>query len=134
MNNLIPLKVPSGWAVLYNQCFNNEDMIVLKGKIQNDISFKEDILSIAQVEYIDSEYRILNSGYWVDLGWYPDRDPSGQYRLVLFRDNWNNLLIEYRTKEKKKIQFAINKILDYCTTLKQEEEDKIIKKLSILLK
>lgn len=134
MNNLIPLKIPTGWAILHNHCFNDEEMVVLDGKIQNDLSFKEDILSIAQVAYKNRDYTILKSGYWIDLGWYPEGDPLGHYRLVLFRDNWDNILIEYHAKEKKKIQFAINKILVYCSTLKQENEGKIINKLKILLR
>jgi hypothetical protein len=126
MNNIIPLKIPSGWAILNNNCFNNDEMIIVNGEIQNDLSFKEDILSISQIAYVDENYKVLENGYWLDLGWYPDADPSGSYKLVLFRDNWNNQMVKFKSKNKLEIQSAINKLLYLFSNINIKDEPKVI--------
>jgi hypothetical protein len=126
MNNIIPLKIPSGWAILNNNCFNDAEMIVVNGSIQNDASFKEDILSISQIAYVDEKYKVLENGYWLDLGWYPDSNPSGSYKLVLFRDNWNNKMIEFKSKNKVEIQAAINNLLYLFSNIKIADELNVI--------
>ena len=32
----------------------------------------------------------LPSGLSIDVGWYPEGDPSGAYRIVVFKDYWLN--------------------------------------------
>lgn len=34
----------------------------------------------------------LDDGVIIDVGWYPDHDPEGQYCICVFRDNWENQL------------------------------------------
>ena len=34
----------------------------------------------------------LDNGVIIDVGWYPDHDPEGQYCTHVFRDKWENQL------------------------------------------
>lgn len=108
---LIPLQVPQNWAVLYNS-FYEEEPIIVDGEISNLLAYKEDVLSIVQVQYLTGKgYSIITKGYWLDLGWYPDGDPEGNYSLVLFKENWENILVRFEAKEQATIQAAINSLL-----------------------
>ena len=110
MSLLMPLIVPAGWAVLQN-CFEESEMTVRNGVIVNHWVYQEDLLSMVQVVYEKTGYRIEEEGYWLDLGWYPEADPQGQYRVVLFRDYWNNQLVCFESKNRKEVQRAVNQLL-----------------------
>ena len=34
----------------------------------------------------------LPTGITIDVGWHPESDPNGSYRVVVFRDYWRNQL------------------------------------------
>ncbi len=86
-------------------------MTVRNGVIVNHWVYQEDLLSMVQVVYEKTGYRIEEEGYWLDLGWYPEADPQGQYRVVLFRDYWNNQLVCFESKNRKEVQRAVNQLL-----------------------
>ncbi|GAA3413629.1 hypothetical protein ACFFNY_06875 [Paenibacillus hodogayensis] len=74
----VPLRVPSGWRVRFNE-FTEADSDSFVDEYHEQLwEFKEDLL---QFEYDDK--RIL------DLGWYPEFNPKGRYKLVLI-DSANN--------------------------------------------
>lgn len=31
---------------------------------------------------------------FIDVGWYPENNPAGEYQIVVFRDSSDNLLVE----------------------------------------
>lgn len=109
-------------------------MIVVDGEIQNNLSFKEDILSIVETRYGVDGYYIHTDGYWIDLGWYPDSDPSGNYKIILFKKNRDNTMLQYKSVNKKKIQLAINKMLEFFSNINEEQESKAIAKFTLLVK
>ncbi len=42
----------------------------------------------------------LRNGYCVDVGWYPEHDPSGEFWIRVFWECWNNQVIEpIRTRD-----------------------------------
>ena len=49
----------------------------------------------------------------VDVGWYPDHDPHGEYRLIVFRGNAVEILLEpvLYTREINKIKRAIARLV-----------------------
>src|SRR5665213_648822 len=52
--------------------------VTVKGELfdsKNSIVLSEDLLEIS-----------LPSGRNIDVGWYPEHDPSGSYRITLYRD------------------------------------------------
>lgn len=99
-DNLMKLKIPNKWAVLYN-AFCDEDMIVKEGTIENFHTYKEDLLWINEC-CMDSNhgYMLDENGHSLDLGWYPDSDPEGSFILRIMKPGWDNILFEYRSKER----------------------------------
>ncbi|MGH1337290.1 MAG: hypothetical protein ACRBFS_14295 [Aureispira sp.] len=125
MNNhspiLMPLQIPQNWAILYNSFYQERPRIV-EGEIENNLAYKEEVLSMVQVTYQTGKgYQIQQEGYWLDLGWYPDSDPEGNYKLVLFKKNWDTILVVFQSKEQATIQAAINQLLHLFYRYPQEQ-------------
>ncbi|WP_254438624.1 hypothetical protein [Paenibacillus sp. DCT19] len=89
------LKIPAGYAVTYNK-FYDVDPILSADRdyfIENWGFFTEDLLQIVKMK--------ISKGKWViperedtqlfDLGWYPDSDINGYYRLELVDGDWNEI-------------------------------------------
>jgi len=81
---LVPLRIPNRWAVLNNH-FVDEDPIVENDTIVNNFYYKEDILRFESMSPEDPEWTTDPEGHVLDLGWYPDSDPNGIFRLLLGR-------------------------------------------------
>jgi hypothetical protein len=116
--DLVPLRVPNGWAVLYNVYFADVEMeISAANRIVNDEAYKQDLLWIKQVGLIrpGSEYGILDDGYQLDLGWYPDSDPTGAYRLVVMRRSWDDVLFDLTSADRHVVARAIERVMDGFT-------------------
>jgi len=42
----------------------------------------------------------LPTGVKIDVGWYPDGDPNGEYQIVVFRESWDDpLTFPVRTQD-----------------------------------
>lgn len=50
--------------------------------------FSEDIL------YVE-----MPNGVCIDLGWYPDDDPTGEFRIHVFNETWNNVISRHTAKD-----------------------------------
>lgn len=62
------------------------DDVIVKGCVyqtKEPVYLREDLLEID-----------LPSGLTIDVGWYPEGDPGGAYRIVLFRGHWANQVVE----------------------------------------
>ena len=70
-----PLQIPSGWMVAQNHLYevSPDDVLLECGRL--DFPFVEDILQLRN----DHLHMTL------DLGWYPDGDPNGSFRLLLIQ-------------------------------------------------
>lgn len=65
--------------------------VTIKGEIFNSKSpvvLSEDLLEVS-----------LPSGRTIDVGWYPEHNPSGSYRVLLYRDHTGYPLKQIRTKD-----------------------------------
>ena len=68
--NTVNLNLPKGTIVKGQLC------------VDYDVeSLDQDILEIT-----------LPSGVTIDVGWIPEYDPNGQFRIVVYRDYWRNQL------------------------------------------
>jgi hypothetical protein len=114
MNHLLtPLRIPGGWAVTYNVYFADVPMKVQDGRIVNFECFKEDLLMIQQLHVADGRHEIDHSGWLLDVGWYPDSDPSGAYTLTLVRGSWTDQVVfRVRDRNVETVRAAIERILD----------------------
>jgi hypothetical protein len=114
MNHLLmPLRIPSGWAVTYNVYFAEVPMEVHDGRIVNFEYFKEDLLTIRQLTVSDGHHEVDRAGWLLDLGWYPDADPGGAYTLTLVRGQWTDgVVLRVRARDAQTIRSAIERALD----------------------
>lgn len=93
--NLMQLKIPAGYAVTYNKFYDVDPVLSADSNyfIENWGFFTEDLLQIVKMK--------INNGKWFiperedtilfDLGWYPDSDINGHYRLELVDGEWNEI-------------------------------------------
>lgn len=52
--------------------------------------FSQDILSMEHRRPVEGA--LEKADFVIDLGWYPDEDPAGRYRLVLLGGGWDDIL------------------------------------------
>jgi len=119
--SLVPLRIPDGWAVVTNN-FGDEDPIVRDGHLVNDQYYCEDLLSIERIKHEGGLWVNDSDGHAVDLGWYPDSDPEGNYRLVVMRRDWNNVLVKIESKDRQVIRVAIERCLELITQGVEDQE------------
>ncbi|MDR1285062.1 MAG: hypothetical protein LBJ88_02550 [Campylobacteraceae bacterium] len=99
--NLQPVKVPVGWVITYNNFFDIDPLKIKNDDILWD-NFTEDLFQIK-----NEHKNIL-----LDLDWYPEMNPNGNYCIKLIQDNnWEEPLIDINNKDKKEIVEIIEKIL-----------------------
>lgn len=103
MSKLQPLRIPSGWEIVFNKFLeiDVEDCLV---DDENWLDFTEDIT------YIKRKNKKYDVG--IDLGWYPDADPQGEFHVkVILNEKWENPIIEYITRERGKVVETIEDLL-----------------------
>jgi hypothetical protein len=99
--NLQRLMIFSGWTVTYNG-FINIDPLNLDANDSKWFSFTEDLLQLTHIR----------SDIIVDLGWYPEMNPNGEYKVSVVKDkNWEEPIISFRSRNKDDIVMKIEKIL-----------------------
>lgn len=121
MTRLVPLRIPSTWAVIYN-AFGDEDPVVRDGAITNFGSFGEDLLSIERLQFNGADWVTVPDGYILDLGWYPDADPAGQYRLTLIRGDWDHVVGRFASRNRGEIRAAVERCLEWVSSDTGDEE------------
>jgi hypothetical protein len=110
-SKLMPLKIPSTWAVIYNS-FADEDLIIQDKRISNSNFYQEDLLSIERIFFVDNIWHTLPMGHVLDLGWYPGADPNGRYRLTLLRGDWDNVILQFESKDRQRIREVVEQCLE----------------------
>lgn len=102
--NLQPLRIPSNWTVLQHQLMNIEPQELNKNDDKWLTMFVEDILQIERHLKRKSNKKVEQQKLVIDLGWYPDSEPSGNFRLVaILNNNWEFPLLQFTSRSKKEI-------------------------------
>ncbi len=94
--HLQPPRIPSGWTIMINKLediepeeLSPEDKIWL-------YAYTEDILYMYTNMSRKKNKELETQTLVIDLGWYPDSDPKGTFRLLaILNDNWENPLLEF---------------------------------------
>ncbi len=102
--HLQPLRIPSGWTIMINKLediepeeLSPEDKIWL-------YAYTEDILYMYTNMSRKKNKELETQTLVIDLGWYPDSDPKGTFRLLaILNDNWENPLLEFSSRKKKEV-------------------------------
>ncbi|MGB3402506.1 MAG: hypothetical protein WBA77_07430 [Microcoleaceae cyanobacterium] len=113
---LVPLNIPSGWAVVQNN-FGDQDPLIQNGWIVNHDNYSEHLLSIRALNAQADQIEIDPEGYHLQLGWYPAANPNGCYRLQLqkLQSNSEQEKFEYTSNKRSAIQQVIEQCLNLIT-------------------
>lgn len=105
--NLQPLKIPGGWTVDFNKFENIEPEELSEQDEKWLYSFNEDIL------YMYSDVKQTeNQRLSIDLGWYPDGEPNGHFKLqAILNEKWEKPLLEFSSRSKDEIVKTLEKWL-----------------------
>lgn len=112
------IKTSGAWKILHHRFFqvSPEDAdkmeIEEKGWTVWNLCFLEDLLQVVN----------SSAGLLLDVGWYPDSDPSGTYRLQLVRVHeegkeghasydWHNPVVDFRTRCLDELLAEIHRIV-----------------------
>jgi hypothetical protein len=82
--DLVPLRIPSGWTVVFNN-FREIETPAELDDADRDRYLSQDLLSVERVR----------QRLWLDVGWHPDGDPSGRYRFAVIRESETVAEIEH---------------------------------------
>ncbi len=101
--------VPTGWAVLKNVWM---DISPEEAAERFHIYYTEDLLWVVNAGYVAGEgYQVRDNAYNIDLGWYPDGHPKGMFRLVVYWDDWGNVVKEFKTQNRFAVRDKLEKWL-----------------------
>jgi hypothetical protein len=101
---LQPLRIPTGWKVEWNTFLDVEP--TFESGDHESMGFSEDLLQLSNKW----------SSVLLDLGWYPDCDPHGAFRLLAIRiypndeeirDSWDKPLRVLTSRSKTEVVQAI---------------------------
>ncbi len=102
--NMQPLRIPTGWTVLFNKLENIEPEELSNQDRTWLFTFNEDILYLYTKTQRKRNNQIEEQKLGIDLGWYPDGDPNGSFQLVaILNDNWSFPLLQFSSRSKKDV-------------------------------
>jgi hypothetical protein len=96
VRHLVPLRIPSGWAVEFNNFVELGPPRSLSAA-DRDAYLTQDLLSL----------RSNAGGLILDVGWRPDGDPGGRYLLEVVRADGEETGIELASRRSEIIRDAI---------------------------
>lgn len=101
---LQPLRIPPGWNFMFNKFQDLEPETVLE---QDDIwsfYFVQDIMYLYSERKRKVNKQFEEQTIGIDLGWYPDSDPNGNFFLLaVLNGNWETPLLEFSSRNKCEI-------------------------------
>jgi hypothetical protein len=106
---LVPLRIPSGWYVTLNDFTESYPERFIDDDYEHRWEFKEDILQL----------RSKSRKKLIDLGWYPEFQVGGQYKLLLVDTSeendeesfyWN-VIFEFESRSIEEIKTKIEELL-----------------------
>ena len=102
--NLQPLRIPPNWTILQHKLMNIEPKELNKKDDKWLTMFVEDILQIEKHLKRKINKKVEQQKLIIDLGWYPDGEHSGNFRLVaILNNNWEFPLLQFTSRSKKEI-------------------------------
>ena len=105
-NNLQFKSFPPEWKVIWNNLTDLDPLLSSEDDTELWWNFTEDLLQL--------QYQTEN--IIIDLGWYPDCDPKGTFKIFFMKDyDWKNAIDYFETRSKSK---AISKIEELTKSYK----------------
>ncbi|AIQ42188.1 hypothetical protein MKZ24_17980 [Paenibacillus sp. FSL R7-0297] len=121
---LVPLRIPIGWTIKWNVFTEVSPEDFTDEEHEHRWEYNEDLFQF--VNY--NRKKIL------DLGWYPEFQPNGQYRLLLIHKSddeeqqfadWANPLEVFNSRNIDEVKLKIEEILLKVTRGEMRQKGKI---------
>lgn len=106
MAKLQKLSIPYGWKIMWNE-LPETDPGTLEKDIREWLLFSEDIIYIEKAKTGLNKEKLA-----LDLGWYPEADPDGEFCLYVIKDdNWTEPKEAFRSRSVSEIIDKIEELL-----------------------
>jgi len=108
MIKLQPLRIPAGWNIIQNN-FTDIDVTQFDSDDEIWLGMVQDIAMISRL--VGKETKIT-----IDLGWYPDNAPNGEYHLQVIKNtDWEQPLEEFCSRDYRMITDKMEEFFKiYC--------------------
>ncbi len=101
---LYPIRIPAGWSLIFHKLEMLEPDEIDKEDRAWLFHFVQDILYMEKKYCYRENKQQKEQVIGIDLGWYPDGDPEGAYRLFAVLDhNWEEPILEYTSRSTREI-------------------------------
>lgn len=111
MTALLPLRIVSGWAIVFNNLVDLDHATA--SAEQRAGYFGEDLLSIVAIEFVNGSWRSKADGPTIDVGWGEGREGTEVYLLRVIREKWDDVLVAF--EERNRVVLA--RALEMCMEL-----------------
>ncbi len=106
--NLKPFRLDSNWTVKWNKLKDIEPDNIEQEDEAWLYTFVEDMTYLVKEDTYKENKKIITHTLAIDLGWYPDGDIKGNYRLIAILDNdWSNPILELKTRSTQEVADTI---------------------------
>jgi hypothetical protein len=108
MPSLHPFAFHQNWKIILNEFYNIEST---KETFDSDLKFyfMEDLLEIKNIQ----------NGTFIHVGWYPEFDPEGSFKIVVFDSDYNGKLIkEFESKNREETANELSTLLEKYAKVK----------------
>jgi hypothetical protein len=104
---LVALRIPSGWAVVFNNFVELDDIAALSvGEL--DAYLAQDVLALQAVSMgSDGSWSSPDDGLALDVSWRPAADPDGRYIVAIVRRSWEDVPLSFEHKDQGVVKNAI---------------------------
>lgn len=101
---LQPFRMPGGWTIVFNKFEDLEPASLPPEDRRWLFTFVEDILYLYTDHRRRRNRQEETQRLTIDLGWYPDGDPGGCFRLeAILNEDWINPLLIFESRSKQEI-------------------------------
>ncbi|MFJ8324235.1 hypothetical protein ACIQ9D_10995 [Streptomyces anulatus] len=107
IRKLASLEVPTGWLMLFNN-FVHFGEGEAPAADDYELYLTQDILTVRQISPGAEGYFERSGALSIYLGWYPDGDPDGSYRLDLYRNGIDERIGFFEQRSTSIIRNALN--------------------------
>lgn len=101
-----------------------EKMNFGKGVTHKYIDFNIDLQLplLSQIELLKEDLvQIVYNNYLLDIGWYPEFDEQGSFRILIIKDKkWDNPMLEKKCRDLDKLDNYVKEGIEYIQKIIQQ--------------
>lgn len=110
--SLQPLRIPPNWTMKLNKLKDIDPQTLAPDDEIWLFAFNEDIISMESVITRKQNKQSEEQKLIIDLGWYPDGEPEGNFILqAVLNEDWVDPLMKFSSRSKNEIVKTLEKWL-----------------------